>query len=201
MTLARNILDILFPPRPSELLVRGLSQEELLARIEPRALASSATALLPYREEPVRALILEAKFWNNARAQELLGHVLLAHLRALDLGSATLVPVPLSKKRLRERGYNQVQLVAEYACASLSNLTLAPELLSRTRHTLPQSTLGGMERRENIAGAFASTGSVDPEHTYIVLDDVITTGATLAAAVSALREAGAQQIIQIGLAH
>lgn len=201
MTLARNILDILFPPRHSELLVRKLSSEELLAYMEPRALASGAVALLPYRAEPVRALILEAKFWNNARAKELLGHVLLTHLRSINLGSATLIPVPLSKKRLRERGYNQVQVVAEYACASLPNLVLAPELLSRTRHTLPQSTLGGMERRENIAGAFASTGSVDPGHTYIVLDDVITTGATLDAAVSALREAGAQQIIQIGLAH
>lgn len=201
MTLARNILDILFPPRHSELLVRKLSSEELLARMKPRTLASGAVALLPYRAEPVRALILEAKFWNNTRAQELLGQLLIEYLRSVDLERATLVPVPLSRKRLRERGYNQVQVVAERACASLPDLVLAPELLIRTRHTLPQSTLGGMERRENVTGAFASSGTLDPDHTYIVVDDVITTGATLDAAVSALREAGAQRIIQIGLAH
>jgi len=201
MILARHILDILFPPRKTELLVRDLSYEELLSHMNIRALAQDTVALLPYQTEAVRAVILEAKFGNSPHAQELLGRVLGEYLLSHDLRDAVLVPIPLSKKRYRERGYNQAQRIAEHARASIPDLEIASALLARTRNTLPQTTLGGMDRHQNVRGAFEASEIIDPERTYIVLDDVITTGATLSAAVAALSKAGARRILPLALAH
>ena len=73
--------------------------------------------------------------------------------------------------------------------------------LVRTRETISQVSLAREKREENMRGAFRAAHSIDPSHTYIVIDDVITTGATLQAAVDALKEAGAVHIIPLALAH
>jgi ComF family protein len=196
MAIVRNILDILFPPRAHEVLVRRCTHEELLALMHPARIGTETIALLPYRNPLVQALIIEAKFHNNSRAQELLGQVLKDYLFSLDLENSVLVPVPLSSKRYRERGYNQAERIGSYAGRSIN-----PELLTRTRDTLPQTTLGGSLRRTNILGAFAATEQLNSHTTYIVLDDVSTTGATLREAMQALTEGGAGTIIALALAH
>jgi ComF family protein len=196
MAIVRNILDILFPPRTHEVLVRCCTYEKLLALMHPVRIGTETIALLPYRNTLVQALIIEAKFHNNIRAQELLGQILKRYLLSVDLSNSILVPVPLSSKRYKERGYNQTERVGNY-----TGLSISTGLLTRTRDTLPQTTLSGSLRRTNILGAFIAPERLNPHTTYIILDDVVTTGATLKEAVRALREGGACTIVALALAH
>lgn len=104
---------------------------------------------------------------------------------------AVLVPVPLSAARERSRGYNQSAVLAEFLARTL-RMPLARALLRRRRDTVTQTALTPEERQANLRGAFAAAG---PVHGLPVLvDDVFTTGATLAEAARALLEAGAGRV-------
>ena len=85
------------------------------------------------------------------------------------------------------------------AFAEFHRLPLHP-LLTRTRDTPPQSTLDRSARQRNVAGAFAADAAARGATVWLI-DDVLTTGATLQAAISALQEAGASHIIPLALAH
>ena len=104
------------------------------------------------------------------------------------------VPVPTSKVRLRERGYNQAELLAR-EFARRTGRTIDPAFLVRTRASATQTALHPDERRANVARAFAvpapRAGELRGEH-VILVDDVWTTGATALACVEALVEAGAR---------
>lgn len=198
-----RLLDILFPPRVRELSVRSTSKEEVLARLSPRPLPHEGAALLPYKDPLVKALITEAKFCGNERAQALLGEVLSDYLHdalpdvlSFEEREVFLLPIPLSKKRYRERGYNQVEEIARRA----GGVPMKTHVVRRVRDTTPQTTLGKEERKKNVVGAFEAR-EVNSKHLYIVLDDVATTGATLEEAVRALRDAGATRVIPIALAY
>lgn len=203
------ILDAVFPPRESERTVRGAVPDELYMLLNPFPLERAgfvSTALLPYRSPLVQAVIQEAKFHANTRALSLLGKVLREYLLELSSEEAGLsgkivcIPIPLSRKRKGERGYNQVEKILEFALSNDIDAVLDTSLLSRTRDTLPQTTLTREARLLNMGGAFVSA-SADPSITYVVVDDVTTTGATLQDAVRALEEAGATHIIPLALAH
>lgn len=201
-----RILDILFPPRTSERRVRATTADTVCALLSPITLPLSTPiiALLPYRNELVRSLILEMKFKDNKRAASLLGAALedflLEYLAEHFPGETpVLIPVPLSAKRERSRGYNQVRRVCEIALPRLP-VHFAPEILTRTRNTLPQTELSGRERRTNLEGAFEAT-DIDPSAIYIVVDDVTTTGTTLTSAVRALKARGADMVLALALAH
>lgn len=199
-------LDILFPPRPSERAVRAATADAVCALLSPITLPleTPSVALLPYRNELIRSLILETKFKDNERAASLLGAALedfLLEYLAEHFPNQTpvLVPIPLSAKRERTRGYNQVQRVCAAALPRLP-VHFAPDVLTRTKDTMPQTELSGRERRTNLEGAFTAT-NVDPSAIYIVVDDVTTTGTTLTGACEALKAAGASEVLMLALAH
>ena len=110
---------------------------------------------------------------------------------------STLVPIPLSAGRERTRGYNQSAVLAE-AMAKRLGLTVDP-VLRRSRETGTQTALTPEARRANLAGAFAviSTPPVNP----VLVDDVFTTGATLAEAAEALLAAGAPRVSGVSFAR
>ncbi|TSC71267.1 MAG: amidophosphoribosyltransferase-like protein [Parcubacteria group bacterium Gr01-1014_49] len=201
----RYWLDFLFPPRTDEAIVRDISDTAFLALLAPQIVAATkpeTAALFPFGAAAVRAAIHEAKYRGNERAFELLSIALVDYLHDHDETArrSAIVPVPLGKMRLKERGFNQTEKIAKRVAATLG-ISVDTTLLVRTRETVSQVSLPRAARKENMRGAFGAAHPADPSYTYIVIDDVITTGATLQAAIDALREAGAQHIIPLALAH
>ncbi len=109
----------------------------------------------------------------------------------------TIIPVPMHPERLAERGYNQAERLAT-AFARRVGLPVDSTLLTRTRATPTQVGLGAIERKQNVAGAFHATRSADGAD-ILLIDDVFTTGATLAECATALHHAGARNIYALTL--
>lgn len=108
-----------------------------------------------------------------------------------------LVPVPLSRARLRQRGYNQAERLAD-ALGVLTGLPVRPDRMARLRDTPTQTRLTPEHRRANLAAAFDAAECHRP---VMLVDDVFTTGATLCSAATALLERGAEQVGAITFAR
>ncbi|MEK9184231.1 MAG: hypothetical protein AAB892_00695 [Patescibacteria group bacterium] len=209
MRILSRLLDLLFPPRPTARLARDAASASVAPLVSPEARSIAGhegAALLPYHHPLVQALVIEAKYHGNRHAQSLLGTALgdylaefLRDMHAFSERRIVLVPIPLGAARLRERGYNQTECICRAAIGN--GIEMNTGILVRTRETVPQTTLSKSERLKNMTGAFAIRGSIDPSATYIVFDDVVTTGTTLASAISALTQAGASRVSALSLAH
>jgi len=141
---------------------------------------------------PLDRLLPRFKFHDGLVAGRLLSQWMHDACVSLPRPDA-LIPVPLHRARLRQRGYDQALELARPLARSLQ-VSLRDDLLLRTRHTLPQSRLGALQRRRNLRGAFVvPQGSALPRHVTLI-DDVMTTGATLHAAARTLLRAGVQRV-------
>ena len=101
--------------------------------------------------------------------------------------------MPLSRKRLRERGFNQALEIAKPLAAAL-DIELSVDTCLRARHAPPQSALAWAERAKNISGAFVCMQDI-AGRSVAVVDDVLTTGATLNEIARVLRSAGASRVV------
>jgi ComF family protein len=129
-----------------------------------------------------------------------LARLMAAHLRLRPLSVQAVVPVPLHRARLRQRGYNQAELLARHLGQELG-LPVAPGWLERPLPGQPQAhTPSREERWHNTQGAFRATGQVTAARVLLV-DDVCTTGATLNACAGALKAAGAARVWGLTLAR
>lgn len=119
------------------------------------------------------------------------------------LSGAVLVPVPLHSVKLRERGYNQSDRIAEALARAAGGRSRVEKLLLRRKYTQTQTRLNREDRNRNVKNAFALAPDavVIPDQQYILVDDVFTTGSTLNACAAVLRKAGAEQIKVATLGH
>ena len=182
------------PSRPAD---RFLSPDAGVVVGDALALAVAAFA---YRG-PLRKALAALKYSGTSRLAPVLGRAgEPALLRLLSVtGPAILVPVPLHIERRRARGYNQAELLAR----QLALLTAMPfaDLLLRARPTTRQHRLNRAARLHNLRGAFAlRPGAVAPQSVLLV-DDIITTTATLEACASVLRTAGCEDVYGLAVAR
>lgn len=196
---------VLFPRSYNREVIDTLTYRDLhkLLRLSHDG-SQQSTALLHYRHPIVRILMWELKYHKSERAATFLAYALSLRLRerAHNTQKPTLVPIPISKKRLRERGYNQVHLILEKLPLFMEAVVVEDSLLMRTRHTKSQTKLTRAERLDNIFEAFAVTDNKLPKDTPIILvDDTLTTGATLRAGSAALQNAGFHNTKAVALAH
>lgn len=171
-------------------------------QIHPRPFVS-AEAVGIY-EGPLRSAIHALKYDGKLRVARVLGRSL--YLKANESGlrktADLIVPVPLHPARLRKRGFNQsILLVQQWDCFRDSSMDaprkpmVCREALQRIRNTRPQMSLGKKERQTNIVGAFKVGRGIHLEGKRILLvDDVLTTGATVAECAQVLLKAGAAKV-------
>lgn len=147
---------------------------------------------------PIDALV--TRFKHNSRwpvgrlLAELLGHWLEHRFEEGLPKPQRLLPVPMASKRLRQRGFNQAAMLANWLSASLG-IPCDERLLLRPRETLAQQELDARSRQRNLRNAFALAEGVQVKGLHLALvDDVLTTGATANALARLLREAGAARV-------
>lgn len=147
-----------------------------------------------------RRALHQLKYTGERRLAEPLGQAIARRWAAAGAGGDVLVPVPASPDRVRERGYDHAMLLAEAAARRLG-LRCVPAL-ARARETVAQFDLDRSARGANVAGAFLVTRPEVVRGRWVVLvDDVVTTGATVAACATALLGAGARAVSAITLAR
>jgi ComF family protein len=150
------------------------------------------TSLLKFEKGSAYQLLLhDLKYRGNRKTGVFLGRKLGIELEHTLFSSANLiVPVPIHRKKMRERGYNQSEIIAR-GVSEVTGVPLETGLLERTTHSGSQTALGRYERYENVSGNFRI--AADPPDvnglSILLIDDVVTTGATLEACTEVLLKA------------
>ena len=139
----------------------------------------------------VREMILQLKYRQAFWTVPIFGEMLVDHIRKLDINASVIIPMPMHHRRRLSRGYNQVALLASWMAKKL-HMDMRMNTLMRNRNTQLQHELNKDHRIENVRGCF----SVKQEcrQPVILLDDVMTTGASLTEAYQALCHAGCTEI-------
>lgn len=152
-------------------------------------------------EFPIDEVIQALKYRHHLASAHFLGNALIdAIANPLPHGKPdVIIAVPLSAERLAERGFNQSLEIAKPLARHLG-VAINTGALQRVRHTLPQVQLPWKERAKNIRHAFVSTQRVDGQHVWVV-DDVMTTGATLNEIAVALKAGGAARVTNLVVAR
>jgi ComF family protein len=158
-----------------------------------------------YYDGEMAALIPSMKYQGRPTLAKILGSLAAARLQpalqAALQSPAVLVPVPLHPRRRRERGFDQSLLIAQ-ALSKRWGIAVLPAALRRIRFTEKQVRLSAQQRRENVAGAFAVDKRFSANRGLVLLvDDVITTGATVNGCAALLKTTGVEQVFAVTLAR
>ncbi len=168
-----------------------------------------AISLTDYSNRKVRRLIYALKYTGGSRAVALLAELLSDYLiqELADIFSIYpnkllyIIPVPLSKERRKERGFSQLELLLNNVKKQNKDLEkyINYNILSKVRDTLPQTKLSKRERLHNLKGAFSTDKRLVHDAHIILVDDVLTTGSTIAETSKELLRAGATKVEVITL--
>jgi competence protein ComFC len=140
------------------------------------------------------------KYRGNIGFGEAIALQMTDFVRSLQWPVEMMIPVPLGKKRLKERGYNQVGLVARPLAHQLG-LRYEPAALWKTRETRSQVGLTVSQRSKNVKEAYQAAPHDVRQKSVLIMDDVATTGSTIIACTTALLAAGAQEVYVLTIAR
>lgn len=209
-----TLIEYLFPPHCAGCKKTGyeLCQEctEHVRNSFPRTLPHIYVGF-SYQDLIVKRTLKALKFKKRKKLAEIIGELLyertiedISDQHAFSLKKEILlIPIPLSKKRFNERGFNQSELIARSFASRDPLFILQTRILIRTRHTKPQSSIHlKRERLENIQGVFSISNKIPLKgKTIILIDDIVTTGATMKEAEKTLKSKGARKVFLLAVAH
>lgn len=150
-------------------------------------------------EDPVRKALHKLKYRRDIALGDSLAAQMVPYVMGLNWPFDMILPIPLGRKRYKERGYNQVAMIAKPLALALG-VPFSPHGLSRRKETRSQVGLSKEERVENVTGAFQAGTGVKGK-TILVMDDVSTTGSTLSSSAEALFSSGAKDVYALTVAR
>lgn len=159
--------------------------------------------LIYYHEDVSNQIVRRLKYQGRGRLGIVFGRMMATDLLGIGFfdGIDAIVPVPLHPKRLKERGYNQAERIAQ-GIAQISGIQIDNKAVKRSRNCQSQTSLNKNERLKNVEGAFSVEHPERYAHKHLLLvDDVMTTGATLCACAQAFQQCDGVQFSILTLAH
>lgn len=211
-----SLLDLLFPIHclgcdiKNEVLCNNCIQQIHTAE---RETGKNILAMFDYRDTLIKKAIWELKYYNKRYLGEKLGQLLYEFFiedisdMKIDVPGRSIfvIPVPISSKKVRLRGYNQALIIAKGFCnlAPEKIFELKNEIVFKKIETTPQAKITNRSKRlKNIQGVFGiKDGEIVKGRTIIVIDDVTTTGGTITEIMKILKNAGAKRVIGLAVAH
>ena len=162
--------------------------------ISHRHVFEHGVALLNY-DEAARASMVQIKYKNKREYLDFYGAAMAVRyekaIRRMQVDAV--VPIPVHRSRLRRRGFNQAEILAEIIGERLG-IPVEPGCLVRTKRTLPQKELSAADRLKNLSGAFRAGKIPETVKTVLLVDDIYTTGSTIEACSRALKRAGIERV-------
>ncbi len=200
-TYIQVLLDFILPRDAEVAFLQGLTPDALSLLCKPaqNRADSYTTALYSYKDERIKKLVWHLKFKEQRWVAERFGFLLAQRISVEKFsGKTLLIPVPIHKKRRRERGYNQCEWLCEGITQHLdadTHIVYSPNIVVRDVYTVKQSWSSKTARKKNIRNVFRVIDKVVIAGTHIIIiDDVCTTGATLDEVRRTLVAAGALSV-------
>jgi competence protein ComFC len=209
------LIDTLFPPDKRVREIENMDTGVFIQKAQ-KSLADETSneimSLFLYKDPLVKTAILEVKSYGNKKVAKIIGKavydLLLEEISDLILFShfthPLIIPIPITRKSMRKRGWNQCELILNGIQEKQSELIfeVRKDILFKVRETGDQVGKGRKERFENLKNCFqVKNPTLVKERNIIVFDDILTTGATLLEAKRTLKQAGAKRVILVAFAH
>ncbi len=145
----------------------------------------------------ISEIIFNLKYYDQSHLKRKIGELMAKNLEGKIADFDLIIPVPLHKKRLKERKFNQSALLCKEIIKFHKNLKFYPNLLLRTKYNKPQARLSQKERQQNLTNSFIVNKKYEnfiKDKKILIIDDVFTTGTTLQNCCEALKNAGCKEI-------
>ena len=211
MSIFTTIFDLIFPRRENDTAIADISPANFYEKI-PRwgnqEIYPSMKAIFHYKDPTAKAMIKELKSSKNKHAARIAAYALANFLEKNNLRDAIIIPMPISKKRRKKRGYNQCEFIAEFFMRELKmreiemGFEIRTDILEKPIDTAKlalENRAGRLKANEGVFRALCTLSHLKKR--IIVIDDVVTTGSTMLEAIDTLRAAGAKNISGVGIAH
>lgn len=154
-------------------------------------------------EGKIRTLLLDYKFRDKSYLYKIFSKIIIKNTKICGILKKydIIIPVPIHKKRKKQRGYNQTALIAREMATYIDELRCEETVVEKIKHTLPQSTLKKEQRKQNVQNVYKVKKKQKIEHKRIILfDDIYTTGSTVNSVAKILKENGAKEILVLTIA-
>jgi competence protein ComFC len=209
----RTILDAIFPLNKEQIIISKMSPIQAYneLRKSPKVPENRSSAIFAYKDLLVTQLIWNIKYKKDRHSIDIAGYALYQKICSIN-SNILIVPIPITKRRRRERGFNQCELLAKAIKSfdKTNQIIIENNLLIRPTHKSRQTLKSRQERIDEAKNIFAVNESMttsfrdkikNTPHQIIVIDDVITTGSTIAEAIRCLEKVGFTNIIGLSVAH